>query len=279
MTARAASPARHGGWLVGLRLLLIVVFAAPLAFMVLGALRRVGLPPPRGLEVVPEGAGLGAFRRVGEVVDLPLLLRNSALVVAVAVPLTVAVSSWTGFALVQLADRPRRLLLAATLATLLVPPPMLWVARFVLYLRAGMLDTLLPLMAPALAATTPFTVLIAYRSFRRVPPELWQAARLEGASALGTWWRVGLPLVRSTTAAIAAIAFAFHWGNYIDALLYVRPRALETLPLGLARLAQLDRTELPVLLAGAVILAVPPLLALLVAQRPLLTTVDLATER
>ena len=74
---------------------------------------------------------------------------------------------------------------------------MLWVARFALYLRLGVLDTLVPLMAPALAATTPFTVLLAYRAFRGLPPEQWEAARLEGAAALATWWRVGLPLTRA----------------------------------------------------------------------------------
>ena len=62
----------------------------------------------------------------------------------------------------------------------------------------------MPLVAPAFAATSPFTVLLAYRAFRRVPPGFWEAARLEGASPLLTWWPVGLRLIRATTAAVAA---------------------------------------------------------------------------
>ncbi len=258
------------------RVAVIVVFLAPLAFMLAGSLRRVGAPPPGGFEVVPTGAGLTAYRRLGDEFPLGAALRNSALVVAVAVPVTVLVASWAGFALSQFPARSRRFLLGLTLVTLMVPLPMVWVARFVGYLKLGVLDTLVPLMAPALAATTPFTVLLSYRAFRRVPSELFEAARAEGAGAFRTWWRIGLPLVGATTTAITAIAFTVHWGSYLDALLYVRRDANQTLPLAIGKLATLDPTDLPVMLAGAVVLSLPPVLALLVAQRRLLSSVDLS---
>jgi len=268
-------PARRGPAVrLALRLLVVVVFLAPIAFMVTGSLRRLGAAPPEGFELVPEGAGLSAYRAAEDALPLRRLLLNSLAVVVVAVPVTVVVASWAGFALAQLPRRSRRLLVAVTAALLMVPLPMLWVARFVLFLRLGVLDTLVPLMAPALAATTPFTVLLAYRAFSRVSPEVWDAARLEGASALRTWWSVGLPLVSATTSAIAAVAFVFHWGNYLDALLYVQSPGRRTLPLGVGELAQLDPTELPVMLAGAVLLAVPALLALIAVQRPLLHARD-----
>jgi multiple sugar transport system permease protein len=278
---RRPRPDRDWSWRlrVAARVLVAVVFLAPLALMVTGSLRRVGLPPPPGLEIVPAGAGLSAYGRLGEVIPLPRLLGNSLLVVLVAVPVTVVVASWAGFALAQLPDRPRRRLLGLTVGLLLVPLPMLWVARYAAFQELGLLDTLVPLMAPAVAATTPFTVLLAYWSFRRVPPALFEAARAEGASALLTWWRVGLPLVPATTTAIGAVAFVFHWGNYLDAALYAQSPEVRTLPLGIGELALLNLDDYSVLLAGAVVLALPPLLALLLAQRPLLSRADLAARR
>ena len=255
---------------IALRVLVIVVFLAPLALVLAGSLRRVGLPPPAGLELLPAEPGFTAYDRLGEVTPLGRLLRNSVVVVLVAVPVATLLASWAGFALAQLAPRSRRLLVGLVLGLLLVPLPMLWVPRFVLYLELGVLDTLVPLIAPALAATTPFTVLLAYRAFRRVPPDLWEAARLEGASALTTWWRVGLPLVKATTTAIAAVAFVFHWGNYLDALLYAQSEATRTLPLGIGELATLDSADQSVLFAGTAVLALPAVLALLAVQRPLL---------
>jgi multiple sugar transport system permease protein len=253
-----------------------VVFLAPLAFMVSGSLRRIGAPPPEGFEVIPTGAGVSAYARLAEIIPLTTFLRNSVLVVVVAVPLTVVVATWAGFALSQMTARPRRALLALTLILLMVPLPMLWVPRFIGFLRLGVLDTLVPLMAPALAGTTPFTVLLAYRAFRRIPAELFEAARAEGASAFRIWWQIGVPLVGATTAAIAAIAFTVHWGNYFDALLFIGRESSQTLPLGVGRLRNLDPTDMPIMLAGAVVLSVPPVIALLVAQRRLLSSVDLS---
>ena len=101
-----------------------------------------------------------------------------------------------------------------------------------------------------------------------------EAARLEGASALTTWWRVGLPLVTATTTAIAAVAFVFHWGNYLDALLYAQSEETRTLPLGIGELITLDGVEQSVLFAGAAVLALPAVLALVAVQRPLLGLQD-----
>ena len=266
-------------WRTVLRLLVVIVFLAPLAVVLAGSLREVGAPPPAGLDVLPSSPSLTSYDRLAEVTPLSRLLRNSLLVVVVAVPLATLIASWAGFALAQLTPRSRRWMVGLTTALLLVPLPMLWIPRFVLYLELGVLDSLVPLVAPALAATTPFTVLLAYWSFRRVPPELWEAARLEGASALTTWWRVGLPLVTATTTAIAAVAFVFHWGNYLDALLYAQSEGTRTLPLGLGELATLDGVEQPVLFAGAAVLAIPAVLALLAVQRPLLGLGDRGAVR
>jgi multiple sugar transport system permease protein len=194
-------------------------------------------------------------------------------VVVAAVPLAVLVASTAGFALSQLAPRRQRTWVVVLLVLLVVPLPMLWVARFVLFLELGVLDTLVPLIAPALAASTPVTVLLAYQAFRRLPAEQWETARLEGAGALRTWWSVGLPQVKATTAAIGVLAFTVHWGAYLDALLYVRAPSERTLPLAVAQLRNLDPTDTPIALAGAVMLALPPVLLLLVVQRRLLSPV------
>jgi multiple sugar transport system permease protein len=266
------------GTRVATRAVVIAMFLAPLAFLVSGSLRRIGAPPPGGVELIPTGPSLHAFSRIGDYVPLETLVRNSAVVLAVAVPVTVLVASWAGFAMSQFTGRWRRWLLVLTVAGLMVPLPMVWIPRFVLYRELGILDTLVPLMAPALAATTPFTVLLAYRSFRRVPRELWDAARLEGAGALRVWWQLGVPLTQSTTAAIAAIAAAFHWGNFIDALLYTNSPGSRTLARGIPELGALDAVQLPITLAGVLLLVLPPALVVTLLQRRLLASVNATVD-
>lgn len=262
-----------------LRLVVIVVFIAPVLLVLSGSLRRIGLPPPDGLGLLPASPGLGAYEQLGREIDLRTAFRNSAWVVALAVPIGVVVASTVGYAISQLSTRGRRWSVGFVLVLLVVPLPMLWVARFVLFLKIGLLDTLAPLVLPAFAASSPVTVLLAYQAFRRIPPEHWETARVEGASALRTWWSVGLPQVKATTTAVAALVFTVHWGAYLDALLYVRSPGERTLPLAVAQLRNLDVTETPVALAGALMLALPPLLLLLLAQRRLLSTLNLASDR
>jgi multiple sugar transport system permease protein len=262
-----------------LRLAVVILFLAPLLLVASGSFRRIGLPPPDGLELLPSSPSLGGYQRLGDEIDLVTAFRNSAWVVAFAVPIGVLVASAVGYAISQLSARARRWAIGFVLVLLVVPLPMLWVARFVLFLELGLLDTLAPLVLPAFAASTPITVLLAYQAYHRIPSEHWETARVEGASALRTWWCIGLPQVKATTTAIAALVFTVHWGGYLDALLYVRSPGQRTLPLAVAQLRNLDVTELPIALAGALMLALPPLLLLLIAQRRLLSTLDLASDR
>ena len=134
----------------------------------------------------------------------------------------------------------------------------------------GITDTPLALIAPALLGGSPLFVLLYTWAFRRIPPELIEAARLEGVGAIGAWWRVGLPLVVPTTVAVGTLAFLLFWGDFISPTLYLRTDDWATLTVGLRRLQQLDRNDWPVLMAGAVLLAVPAVLLFVVGQRTFL---------
>jgi multiple sugar transport system permease protein len=122
-------------------------------------------------------------------------------------------------------------------------------------------------VAPALLATSPFYVLVYYASFRRLPADLYDACRLEGMTPLRIWRRVAMPLVRPVTAAVAALCFVLTWSNFLDPLVYLYRRELFTVPLALKSLAQLDPTNYPLLLAGAVLATIPVVAVFLVAQR------------
>jgi multiple sugar transport system permease protein len=239
---------------------------APLVYLVLGALHAPGGAPPTGWEVFPASPTLAAFDRAFELVPLGRQMLNSVLVASVAVPVSVVVASLAGFALTLLAPGVRRTAVGLVLVLLVVPASAVWVPRFVLLSEIGLIDTLVPLMLPALAATTPFTVLLFYWAFRRVPRELVEASRLEGLGLLRTW-RMVMPLVRPTTVAVGAIVFALTWGNFVDALLYLYSPERYTLPLGMSQLRVLGPTDTSTILAGALLVAAPPVIAFALVQR------------
>ena len=249
-----------------------LLFLAPLSFLVTGGLREPGVLGAGGFPLVPEQLSFASLERAFELVPLGRQLVNSLLVAAIAVPLSVLVASWAGFGMLLASPRVRRLAVAGSLLLLMVPLAALWLPRFVLFRSLGLVDTYVPLIAPALLGTSPFYVLLFYWSFRRIPRELLDAGRLEGLGALGLWRRVAMPLVRPTTFAVAALAFVVTWGNFIDPLLFLNDPDLATLPLGLRSLAALGPTSFPVLLAGALVATLPAAIAFAAVQRRFLTS-------
>ncbi|HVM10942.1 MAG TPA: carbohydrate ABC transporter permease, partial [Actinomycetota bacterium] len=177
------------------------------------------------------------------------------------------VASWAGFAISRLPRRAAATVVVASLLALMIPATALLVSRFALFRTLQLTDTFVPLVAPALIGTSPFYVLLYAWSFRRLPTELLEAARLEGLTPFQTWRRVAMPLVRPVTVAVGVLAFVVTWSNFLDPLIYLFDEQRFTLPLGLRALARLEPRNFPLFLAGAVTATAPVVAAFLVVQR------------
>lgn len=257
---------RHAGRTL-LLLAVTVIFAFPLAAMFLAPLRQPGLPPPRGLEIVPESPSLRSYSDAFTLVPLGRAVFNSGFVALVAVPITIATASWAGLAITLMSGLRQKLLISSLLGLELVPVTAVWIPRFVLFDALDLVGTYAPLIAPALMGGKPLFVLLYFVAFRRIPPELFEAARMEGVRPLRIWWSVALPLVRPTTVAIALLALVLFWSNFIDPLLYLKSEADLTAPAMLHHLELLGPTNWPVFLAGAVVVTLPVIVAFVIAQR------------
>lgn len=252
---------------VATTLVVSAAFLFPLVVMITGSLRQPGLPPSRDLELIPDPVTLAGYRAAFSMVPLARSMLNSLVVAAVYTPVAVIVASWAGFAIAQVRGRQRRLLVGAVLVLLMIPVTAMWIPRFAIFETAGLVGTYVPLIAPALLGGSPFFVLLFAFAFRRVPAEIYDAARLEGAGPLHVWRRVAMPLVRPTTAAVAMLAFVQSWAGFIDPLLYLTRRETFTAPLMLRFLEELGPTNWPVLLAGAAAVTAPVVLVFLLMQR------------
>jgi multiple sugar transport system permease protein len=269
--ARPAPPARRLRRSFLTRHLVPIVvaglFLLPLLWMTTASLRPPGQPPPTTVEWLPASPRLDNFTSVFELLPFGRYLLNSLAVVLLAVPLTIVTASLAGFAMALLERTSRVALVILSVALLMVPITALWLTRLLLFRWVGLTDSLLALVVPALAGSSPLFVLIYYWTFRRVSAEVFEMARLEGAGPWMTWRRIGLPLARPSTVAVAVLTFILYWSDFISPLLYLRSQDLYTLPLGLRQLQQLDPADWPLLMAGAVMLTLPAVLFFLLVQR------------
>lgn len=250
-------------------LLVLIVFLAPLVMVFLGSLRPPGTAPPTSVDVWPVGAGWSNY---AEVLGRPVFQRQlltSLLVAAIAVPVGTVVASWAGFAIARLPRRAALVLLGITVVAVALPTSSVFVGRLVLFRLAGVTDSPVPLIAPALFGVTPLLVLLFAWSYHTIPREIFDLTTEAGLGPFGTWWRVAMPLRKGAVAVAAAVAFVVSWGNLVDPLLYVYDERWFTLPLGLISLAELPPTDQGLMLAAALIAIVPALVMAAVVQRHL----------
>ncbi|MBK8984909.1 MAG: carbohydrate ABC transporter permease [Chloroflexi bacterium] len=240
------------------RLLVALFFVLPLIWVVSAALHPPGVPLPRSLSLLPTAPSLANFGRLSSYFPLGRLTFNSLWITLTAVGLTLLTASLVAFAIALLPKRYQQRWVILLLALLMLPEIALWPTRFLLYRLLGWLDTPLALLAPAWIGTSPFFILMYYRAFRRIPREIYETARLDGAGILQTWWRVALPIALPTSLAIGLLTFVLYWGDFLSPLLYLNSERYATLPIALQSLQQLSRSDWALLMAGVVVaLAVP----------------------
>jgi multiple sugar transport system permease protein len=269
ITNRLKQHRRALSWLVfhTLALAVVAIFVMPLLWVVAASLRQPGLPPPRAIEWLPSPIVWGNYGRIFQLVPFASYALNSLSVVALAVPVTLIVASWAGFAMAQLPTRLRRTLLVAAVVLRMVPSTALWLPRFVLFKQLALLDTFWVLVVPALMGSSPLFVLLFYWIFRRIPRELFESARLDGAGLLSIWSRIAMPQAKPTIMTVAVLTFTDYWGDFMNPLLYLKSESRYTLPIGLRVLQQLDQTNWPILMAAAVFVTIPVIGMFLLVQQ------------
>ena len=245
----------------------VALFAMPIVLLLTAPWRAPGSAPPTGVELIPDEPSVQAFVDAWTLVPLGNSLWNSLWICLWAVPLSLVCASLAALALTQLGGRLRMLLIATLLLAAVVPVTAIWIPRFLLFDLFGLIGGSLPLIAPALMGGSPLFVLLYYVSMRRIPAEIFEAARMEGAGWLRIWWSLALPLVKPTSGAIAMLASVLFWGNFIDPLLYLRQEQSLTAPPMLHQLELLGPTNWPVYMAGALLISAPVALLFLFAQR------------
>ncbi|MCA9960150.1 MAG: carbohydrate ABC transporter permease [Anaerolineales bacterium] len=257
--------------------LVAVLFLLPLYWIFTASLRQRGLPPPTTIEWIPQSLTFDNYPFIFELLPMARYIRNSLIVVVVAVPITLYVASLAGFGMAQENELWRRRLLVLSVVLLMVPGASVWLFRFQILRWLGILDTLWALIVPAFAAGNPLFVLLFFWSYRRLPAEMYEAARLDGASAWVLWWKLARPLVRPTAVTVIILSFVTYWSDFVSPVLYIYRTDLYTLPIGLQILKQLDPTNWPVLMAAAAVMTLPVVVLFIFLQRAFLSNLSIAS--
>ncbi|MFP4615787.1 MAG: carbohydrate ABC transporter permease, partial [Thiohalorhabdus sp.] len=214
---------------------LAAVYVAPIAFMVVGSLKpdaRVLADMGSAAAFYPAQASLENYSDVVERVSFGRFLFNSVLITGSIMLGGLLVNGFLGYALARLRWRGRGWVLAGVLALLILPLEAIAVPLFYQVTVLGWRDTYVVQILPFVANA--FFIYLFYVFFLGLPKELEEAARMDGASVLGTYFRIILPNAKPAFATVAILTFLFQWGQYLWPLLVTSGERVRPLPVAIA---------------------------------------------
>ena len=192
----------------------------------------------------------------------------NTLMITVATTLGVVLTSSLcayGFARLQFPGRD--LIFMIVLTAIMIPYAVLLIPQYIMFRYLGWIDTYLPLWVPVWFGGGAFNIFLLRQFFRTIPAELSDAARIDGASELGIYWRIIMPLAGPALTAVAIFTVLNTWNDFLGPLVYISSQDKFTLALGLAQFRGLYATQWQYLMAASTVVVVPTLVLFFMAQR------------
>ena len=190
---------------------------------------------------------------------------NSAKITGITVVGNLITSAMAGFAFAKLAFKGRNALFMLYLSTMMIPSQVLLLPRFILFDGMNLINTHGSLILPGMF--TVFGTFLLRQFFSTLPGELLEAARVDGAGYWRMFWQISLPLTKPALVTLLILSFTWHWNEYEGPLIFLRDKALYTIPLGLTNYVEEFGTNYVLMMAASVSALVPLLIVVIVCQR------------
>ena len=254
----------------GVLLLGAFVFLFPFYYMVIGALQREPNTDISGAFPQPGNLTLDNLAAINQAINLQRTLFNSAIFTGGVLICTLVFGALAGYALGQLEFRGRQTIFFAMLLLLVVPFQLLMIPLYVMIARdLGLADSYLGMILPYAINTT--AVFVFRQFFSEIPKDLFEAARIDGATEVDILTRVVVPITRPVILTAMLVTFIGPWNEFLWPFLITKRLDLEPLAVALANyistVASRAANPFGAILAGATVLAVPVVILFLIFQR------------
>jgi len=246
-----------GAWLLG------ALWALPLAYAVWTAFH----PAEFSTRFVPAAPlTLENFAKAWAAAPFARYLLNTVLLVLMILGAQLVLCTLAAYAFARFHFGGRTAAFLLVLVQLMIMPDVLIVENYRTMSRLGLLDTLGAIGLPYMASA--FGIFLLRQTFRTVPKELDEAARVEGAGALQVLWRVYVPLARPVYIAYALVSISYHWNNFLWPLIVTNSVGSRPLTVGLQVFSSGDQgVDWSIITAATLMTSGPLLIAFLLFQR------------
>ena len=198
---------------------------------------------------------------------IPLLtfILNTAKLTIIVTLLQLFTSSFAAYAFAKLNFKGKKVLFLGYIATIAVPWQAYMVPQFMMMRSWSLNNTHLAIIL--LQAFSAFGVFLMKQFYEGVPTELCEAARIDGLSEYGIWWRIMLPLSKPALSTLVIFTFVSTWDDFLGPMIYLTKTELKTIQIGLRMFITQYSAEYGLIMAGSVIALIPVLIVFLALQK------------
>lgn len=277
MEATAVKPAlwqrrstRQAAWLTLVYVILCVgavMLLIPVAWMLSTAFKPDGdvfLFPPRW---IPHPIVAQPFIDAFQTMHFFRALRNTLIIAAGQICGGLLTASMAAYAFARLRFPGRDLIFFIVLSTMMLPGTVTIIPLYIIFKDVGWLNTYLPLIVPYWFGGSAFYIFLLRQFFITIPEEICDAARIDGCGYLGIYWRVIVPIGLPGIITVFIFLFIFSWNEFFNPLIYLNNTDLYPLTLTLQWFVGKYVVQWNQLMAGTLMVAVPPVAMFFVTQR------------
>jgi ABC-type glycerol-3-phosphate transport system permease component len=245
--------------------LIAVVMLYPFYFMISTSLKSENQFTNGG------GFSFSSWSQLASALPWARELLNSTIVCVCAIVIIVAVASPAGFAFAKLRFRMSNYVLTGIVAAMLIPVQSIVIPLYVNAAHLHVVNSYLGAIVIYAALGTPFATFLMTSYFRSLPDEVIEAAVIDGSHHFGVFRRVALPMAIPALVTVAILQFIQIWDDLLVGLLFLQNTNERTITVGLGTLASGRTTNVPILMAGSIVSAIPAIVVFLIFQRFLTT--------
>jgi raffinose/stachyose/melibiose transport system permease protein len=247
--------------------LMALVWLVPFVTIVVTSVRSQGDLISNGIFALPKEIVWANFWRAWNIGHFSIYFRNSLVLILIKVPLGILIASLAAYPLAKMRFRFDSTIFTLFLVGLAIPVHVTLTPLLVMLKQLGIAGHLSALLPPYVVFGLPFQIFVMRGFFRTIPSELLEAARLDGASEFGVFWRIMLPLSLPSLAALFIIDALATWNELLIALVLISADAWRTVPVGLLHFQGQFSSRYTELMAGVLISILPILFIYVFLQR------------
>ena len=246
-----------------------VAMVMPVVWMVSTSFKFEGEVFTFPIQWIPENPTMNNFTKIFEQFPYWDWYFNTARNTVIIVVFGLLFASMAGFAFAKLKFKGKNVVFMLYISAMMIPAEIRLIPQFLMYRKIGLINTFWAAILPWMFFVG-FSIFFMRQAFMAIPDELIEAAKIDGCGFLGMYYKICLPLVKSSFMALGILTFTWGWNDYTGPMIYISDLTKQVLSVGIASFKAQYSANYALQMGGATLALIPIIIVYLISQKYLI---------